>query len=157
MLALINGGPINKLLRSATATALLLGAVIAADLPSRKAVIAPLPPPPILSGFYAGRIWTNSNPAFVGASNSNVFWLSQNSVVNSNNNGGFIGGQQIGCNWQIAGFGNKNIVAGIEADIQGVVASDGGRVPNLIWPGPYAGVNGSANPAWNNGNASSSL
>jgi outer membrane immunogenic protein len=39
------------------------------------------------------------------------------------NNGGFIGGGQIGYNWQFY----NSLVAGLEADIQGVANSSGGR------------------------------
>lgn len=162
----------KKIALTALALAVSAGTALAADLPSRKApVLPPPPPPPMWTGFYAGLnaggTWTNNNavnistyninPAFVGVSNANVFWLSQNGVLNSNANGGFIGGGQIGYNWQISGFGNNNIVTGIEADIQGIAASNGRRVLNSIWPGPYTGVNGSADSVWNNVNASSSL
>ncbi|MFM9152143.1 MAG: hypothetical protein ACKOPC_00785 [Methylocystis sp.] len=45
----------KKILLSAVSLAILSGSALAADLPSRKAPVAPPPPPPPMwTGFYAG-------------------------------------------------------------------------------------------------------
>jgi outer membrane immunogenic protein len=138
----------KKLLLSTAILALTTGAALAADLPSRKAPILPPPPPPppMWTGFYvglnAGYTWANSNQQTIGvgpvAATPN--WASvpaslQPSYlatfatvasaggVNSGNNGGFIGGGQIGYNWQFY----NSFVAGLEADIQGVANNSGTR------------------------------
>jgi outer membrane immunogenic protein len=105
----------KKYLLAATALALVsgIGAASAADLPTRKAPIAPvfIPPAFTWTGFYvglnAGGVWTNSN------NNNNLgFGFGFNG---GNGNSGFIGGGQIGYNYQFtpgAGF-----VLGAEADL----------------------------------------
>lgn len=123
---------------AALALALSAGSALAADLPSRKGPPAylPPPPPPMWTGFYLG---LNAGGTFgnTGSSTTETFglingaspihgWvagLSAASVANNTDNGGFIGGAQIGYNWQ---FGN-NFVASVEADIQGVASSGGAR------------------------------
>jgi opacity protein-like surface antigen len=54
------------------------------------------------------------------------------SATGSNNgsNGGFIGGGQIGYNWQFY----NSFVAGLEADIQGIAGSNGGRSAIRVVP-----------------------
>jgi outer membrane immunogenic protein len=118
------------------ALALSTGAALAADLPSRKGPpMMPPPPPPLWTGFYAG---LNAGGTWGGSSNTvtqawdvfdaprtllgAAFASSANSWIQSGNNGGFIGGGQIGYNWQFA----NNFVAGVEADIQGVASNSGG-------------------------------
>jgi len=110
----------------------------AADLPSFK---APPPPPPLpapimtWNGFYvglnAGGTWSQSSTANISAVplfndplwlQGNAFAVSAAGAVPTSNASGFIGGGQIGYNWQFAG----TFVAGVEADIQGV-ATSGGR------------------------------
>jgi outer membrane immunogenic protein len=123
----------------ALSLALCAGSAFAADLPSRKApaYLPPPPPPPLWTGFYvglnAGGTWSESSsvtvssaPAFanpllpfqtvpfVAASASGA-----TGVLNAGNTGGFLGGGQIGYNWQFANV----FVAGLEADIQGVASS----------------------------------
>ncbi len=123
---------------SAVALALALtGSAFAADLPHYKAPPPPPPPPPPLwTGFYvglnAGYTWSNSQNTTIAT------WPVANSVVDRNRNlstaaaafsasgilptstSGFIGGGQIGYNWQFY----NSFVAGVEADIQGVAASN---------------------------------
>jgi outer membrane immunogenic protein len=119
----------------------LTGSALAADLPSYKSPPPPpLPPPPLWSGFYvglnAGGTWASSNnvtttafPIFnnagLGCGNLNECPISSalaaSSVIGSNNNGGFIGGGQIGYNWQ---FWGGKLVAGVETDIQGIAYSN---------------------------------
>jgi len=122
----------KALLIGAALSVALSASAFAADLPSRKAAPpAYAPPPPLATwgGFYVG---LNAGYAF-GASNNVLLGpggnvpafqaLQLTGAVPYNvsvNNDGFIGGGQIGYNWQYG-----NIVAGIEADIQGIAGSSG--------------------------------
>jgi outer membrane immunogenic protein len=120
----------------AVSAALIAGSALGADLPSRKApILPPPPPPPLWTGIYvgvnAGGTWANdastdmaSSPiAITGVLGANVLapWAAAGSSVSvpGGGNGGFIGGGQIGYNWQF----NNSFVAGIEADIQGVAGN----------------------------------
>ncbi len=123
----------------AAALALVLtGSAFAADLPHYKAPPPPPPPPPPMwTGFYvglnAGYTWSGSNNVTLGAwsgafnpaqGNAAIFaanYALLSSGVFGANHDGFIGGGQIGYNWQ---FYNGAIVAGVEADIQGVAGSN---------------------------------
>jgi outer membrane immunogenic protein len=100
----------------------------AADLPSRGVAAAPVyiaPPLFTWSGFYVG---LNAGGGFSTSNNNggNSYFLPAGSVVNSagtngvltlpgggNSRSGFVGGAQIGYNWQ---FGS--LVAGLETDFQ---------------------------------------
>ena len=135
----------KKIALSALALAISAGSAVAADLPSRKAPI--LPPPPVLTwtGFYAGLnaggLWSNNSsinnvayglfndPARTTFGTGNIAALSATGNITGSSNSGFIGGGQIGYNWQIGnvgglGFGS-GFVTGIEADIQGIAGSTG--------------------------------
>jgi outer membrane immunogenic protein len=122
----------RTLLASAGAMA-LAGAALAADLRAPPPVI--LPPPPIFTwtGFYvglnAGGTWSNSArenttavPLFAAPTFATELTLSSALATTSVpiSTSGFIGGGQIGYNYQFA----NSFVAGIEADIQGVAASN---------------------------------
>lgn len=131
----------QKIALSALALTLSVGSALAADLPSRKGppLLPPPPPPPLWTGFYvglnAGGTWSNSNnisyasfpggcnPGFLGCaavpSSSQLLAAVSSGNIGSGNQGGFIGGGQVGYNWQ---FYNSFLV-GIEADIQGVAGS----------------------------------
>jgi outer membrane immunogenic protein len=113
----------------------LTGAALAADLPSRAPPPVFLPPPPIFTwtglyvGLNAGGTWSNSTtvnttavPLFAAPTFATELTLSSALATTSLpvNNSGFVGGGQIGYNYQ---FGNS-FVAGIEADIQGVAGSN---------------------------------
>jgi outer membrane immunogenic protein len=123
---------------SLLALALPLGSALAADLPAIKGPPPPPPPPPPLwTGFYvglnAGGTWSDSNSvttSTIGAVNTgaagalgiahfNAATAGMFANIPTSTNGGFIGGGQVGYNWQFA----TNFVAGLEADIQGVAAS----------------------------------
>ncbi len=104
----------------AAATMLAAGSAFAADLPSRKyAPVAPVVVVPVFTwtGFYvgvnAGYGWNtnNNNNAFnyYAPVASQYLWTGGG----SSNDGGFVGGGQIGYNYQIGQF-----VIGAEADIQ---------------------------------------
>ncbi len=123
---------------AALAAASVAGSAFAADLPSRKAPPSLIAPAPALtwSGFYvglnAGYSWDASNsttistmPGFIdtsgglsplGMAHAADFALASNGVLAGGGRGGFIGGGQVGFNWQMG-----SIVAGIETDIQGMV------------------------------------
>jgi outer membrane immunogenic protein len=117
----------------------LTGAALAADLPSRAPPPVYLPPPPIFTwtglyaGLNAGGTWSANNtvntatadlfgnPALPGGVPFGVASaaLATGSVPAKID--GFIGGGQIGYNWQLT----NSWVVGLEADIQGVAASNG--------------------------------
>ena len=126
----------TKISLVALATALSMGASFAADLPSRKApvYVAPPPPPTLWTGFYAGLnagydwgISTNSQTVAGGLYDNyanGILGLPFGSpgamaLANSGNanvnRSGFIGGGQIGYNYQWG----PSFVVGLEADIQG--------------------------------------
>lgn len=129
----------KKLLLATASLALTASAALAADLPSRKAELLQSPPPPMWTGFYAGLnagygFGTNSNTTTT-AYGPAPYWLDNTSLSReaatpfylqspvglalssstANNQSGFIGGGQIGYNYQYG----STIVLGIEADIQG--------------------------------------
>ncbi|MEK4033520.1 outer membrane beta-barrel protein [Methylocystis sp. IM3] len=140
----------KKIALSVAALALTAGSALAADLPSRKGppvLPPPPPPPPMWTGFYvglnAGATWANSNQQVVAvgpvgvAPNWSPGWITGEQAnyigafslaasaggVNTGNNVGFIGGGQIGYNWQFY----NNFVVGLEADIQGIASSNSSR------------------------------
>lgn len=127
--------------RSILATALALvvsaGAAVAADLPSKKMapMLPPPPPPPLWSGFYvglnAGYSWDEKGNVAV-SSPANIWAVGvSGSGALAPSNEGFIGGGQIGYNYQFAHV----FVAGVEADIQGL-ASDGGAATGVGFETP---------------------
>ena len=139
----------KKIAYSLAALALTAGSALAADLPSRKAapILPPPPPPPMWTGFYvglnAGGTWSGSNaitttasPAFPFAPLGNVVPYTFASAALASTNigagtGGFIGGGQIGYNWQFY----NNFVVGVEADIQGLAGgSASGTAGGVLAP-----------------------
>ncbi|HEY4847032.1 MAG TPA: outer membrane beta-barrel protein [Methylocella sp.] len=126
----------RTLLASAGALA-LTGAALAADLPSRTPPPVYLPPPPVFTwtglyiGLNAGYIWSNSNTVDTATTNldpgnglggetaANIASAALATASVPLRNDGFIGGGQIGYNFQFA----NNFVAGLEADFQGVAAN----------------------------------
>jgi outer membrane immunogenic protein len=140
-------------LASASALA-LAGTAFAADLPVAPPPVF-LPPPPLWTGFYAGvnagYEWSSSNSVdVVSAVGFNNFALvgppgigftyapaaalgaTRNIPLNSN---GFIGGGQIGYNYQFA----TSWVVGLEADIQGIEGGNGTASVFTVTPrGPAA-------------------
>jgi outer membrane immunogenic protein len=108
------------------ALALSAGSALGADLPSRKAPVE-VPPPPLWTGFYAG---LNAGGTFSGDGGVTVTHLdarpdpaasSALSGTANTNFAGFIGGGQVGYNYQIS----PALVLGLETDIQGVVGNGG--------------------------------
>jgi outer membrane immunogenic protein len=129
----------RTLLASVGAVALTGSAALAADLPSRAPPPVYLPPPPIFSwtglyvGINAGYTWSNSNtvdtdgapifanPAFpLGASSIAAALAIVGTTDQSVSSNGFIGGGQIGYNFQFA----NSWVVGLEADIQGIAGTN---------------------------------
>jgi outer membrane immunogenic protein len=122
----------------AISLALSIGSALAADLPSYKAPPPPpLPPPPLWTGFYVGlnagytfdansSLLVQTYPGFISplvAANPNFLAFqataaASGSGILSPRADGFIGGGQVGYNWQFY----NSFVAGIEADIQGAGA-----------------------------------
>ena len=114
----------RKLIRSLLGAMLILGssAASAADLPSRKtAPVAYLPPAFSWTGFYVG---ANAGYAFEAEGDANTIGtpafltLVPAGIAPGRlkvGGDGFIGGAQIGYNWQFNQF-----VFGVEADIQGL-------------------------------------
>ena len=131
----------KKTLFSIAALTVLAGSALAADLPSYKAPPPPPPPPPPLwTGFYvglnAGGTWSQSNSVYTSSfpvagfgdtalNTGSASYLASSMAlgasgnVSTGNNGGFIGGGQIGYNWQFY----NSFVVGVEADIQGIASS----------------------------------
>ena len=142
----------KKALSPLAAAALLVagGSAFAADLATTKAPPAPLPPPALWKGFYvglnAGGVWSNNGSAQVstfpisssltnpGNPERTIFATSLSGPLNIGSTNGFIGGGQVGYNWQ-PGLMNNNLIFGFEADIQGVVVTGSkSRVVNNLWP-----------------------
>jgi outer membrane immunogenic protein len=138
----------KKSLLSATAFALAVsaGTALAADLPTHKAPpYIPPPPPPLWTGFYVG---LNAGGTFGGSDTTTVSGgpvaVFNNSAASYNStvavgsiangsvpvsNGGFIGGGQVGYNFQ-----TNNLVWGIEADIQGLAGSSNSSSVSGVYP-----------------------
>jgi outer membrane immunogenic protein len=108
----------------------------AADLPSRKAAPV-LPPPPMWTGFYAGL-----NAGYSWGANTNAYSQNQgydnyfsspyaapiamNGVI-PNTQSGFMGGAQLGYNYQYG----PSILIGVETDIQGADVRGAGNSTGL--------------------------
>lgn len=134
----------KKLLVAATALgAFLPVSAMAADLPRRSAAAAPAPvfaAAPMWTGFYVG---LNAGYAFDASTNADtvgtpafltlVPTLAPSSL--SVGDDGFVGGAQIGYNWQAG-----SIVFGVETDIQYVDSSGGSSFTGaaFVVPGPGA-------------------
>ena len=134
-----------KTFAAALAATTIAGSAFAADLPSRKVAPAYIAPAPIMTwtGFYiglnAGYGWAGSNgvalPSFDTGAGGFTVGQARGAIpmgVSLNNGGGFVGGGQIGFNYQ---FGA--LVAGLEADIQALTghsrsASYAGAAPTFL-------------------------
>jgi outer membrane immunogenic protein len=162
----------KKLLLASASFALMAGSAFSADLPSRKDPVAVPPAAPMWTGFHvginAGGIWSNNSsinvstyPVSSWGSQYPVFWAPLNGSVSSGQNGGFIGGGQIGYDWQVT-YAGMSFVTGVEADIQGIATNGGNKTRNSIYPGPLNGLvipgTGTFSESiWNNTNASANL
>jgi outer membrane immunogenic protein len=131
---------LRRILLASAGIAALTGAAAAADLtahPPPPAYIPP-PPPPLWTGFYAGLsvggAWSSSNsvqtlavnttdliaPVVAGTALGPESAASQSGFANTRNEGGVIGGGQIGYNFQLTNWGWSSVLVGIEADISGL-------------------------------------
>ncbi len=127
---------LSRVLATASALALMTAAGHAADLPSRSAppVVVPIAPLFTWTGFYvglnAGIGWTNGGNVTIDDP------ILGPAVISTGSHSGFVGGGQLGYNWQVDHF-----VFGAEADIQ---YADLGN--NIAW-GDYSrfGISSSSN------------
>ncbi|PSC05257.1 porin family protein [Alsobacter soli] len=112
----------RNFLLAATALTVMTGAAAAADLPTSKgAPMAPVVYAPVFTwtGFYvglnAGYGWNNGNRdlTFTNVTPASVDYGATYGFNGGGSDGGFVGGGQIGYNWQFGAF-----VAGVEADLQ---------------------------------------
>jgi outer membrane immunogenic protein len=111
----------------------IVSSASAADLPTRAEPPPPIPFVPVFTwtGFYvglnAGYGWgdDNNGDIFVPAGTFPAPFAGVSGTLSSDtgDNEGFVGGGQIGYNWQFGSF-----VVGAEADIQWADFGDGGRV-----------------------------
>jgi outer membrane immunogenic protein len=150
------GDIVKKLLLSGVAlAALAVGPALAADLPITVAPRYMPPPPPIpvfsWTGFYVGLnvggTWSDQNSINVVSSPFANFGLGPGNYAASSavgatgsvpvgGNGGFIGGAQIGYNWQFSPVW----LYGLEADIQGVASqTQSGTIATAVGPFPFFG------------------
>jgi len=132
----------HSLAVAAVALAVSAGSAFAADLPSRKApILPPPPPPPLWTGFYvglnAGYSWEERSNVAISTSSPFLGSALVGTAGLGSSSDGFIGGGQIGYNYQ---FGNSFLV-GIEADIQGLASNKGAGASSFSTAGPWAGLN----------------
>jgi outer membrane immunogenic protein len=114
-----------------TSSALAAGAAFAADM-AVKAPPRPAPIPFSWTGCYiggnAGGAWTHSDESLTSADPYSVVTVDSSGHVT-----GFIGGGQLGCNWQF----NSSWVVGLEGDINYIHASrtQHGAIVGVAGPG----------------------
>ena len=119
----------KKIALAAALVASVSGSALAADLPSKK---APVVAPPVLSwtGFYvganAGGLWSGNNSGSLKIYGGQPGLAPALSAIPAgrnvfNNYGGFLGGGQVGYNYQLM----QRFVIGAEADIQGMAGNAG--------------------------------
>lgn len=140
------------LLRTLSLAALSATPAMAADLPSIKSAPG-ITPAPLWRGFYAGLnaggTWANNTTA--NATSWNIYQPAGSADYtaaallsgsqSTSGSAGFIGGGQIGYNWQVK-FAGREFVSGIEADFQGIAgASSSGSRWNAA---PTAGISDGA-------------
>ena len=124
---------------AALLVALPFTASIAADLASKKEAVTTSVALPMWTGVYAGLnaggAWGNynsTNTSIWPTKNLSGYWDTSSLLAGGLATGGasgFIGGGQIGYNWQynVAGY---NLLVGVEADIQGIASNKGsGQTP----------------------------
>jgi outer membrane immunogenic protein len=126
---------IRRILMASAGAFALTGAAFAADLPSSAPPPVFLPPPPLWTGFYlginAGGTWSGSNsvdvvtlPGFIGPASplgiahANAAFAGMNGDPSASS-AAFVGGGQIGYNYQFA----TSWLVGLEADFDGVAGS----------------------------------
>lgn len=132
----------RRILMASAGAMALAGTALAADLP---APVFLAPPPPLWTGFYiginAGYTFSNSNNFATNAANIQFCGAGCTgglavataaaagaTTVASVKDDGFIGGGQVGYNFQFA----NNFVVGLEADFQGASARGNATAANLV-------------------------
>jgi outer membrane immunogenic protein len=128
----------KTLIASVALASLIAGSASAADLPARPAPVAPIYAAPIFSwtGFYIG---ANIGGAWDrGSVNDTLFGLNFN---NSSNNGVFIGGGQVGANYQMGSF-----VIGVEGDFDWAANNNNNTATGLVTPAGTLAV--TSNDRW---------
>jgi outer membrane immunogenic protein len=130
----------KKLILLATAAAAILGmssAGQAADLPVRAPAVPMLPPPFSWTGFYLGGniggAWAHRNVT------DNLFGLN----FSQTSDGVFIGGGQVGFNYQMGGF-----LLGVEADFDWAGNNNNNSNNGVAVPGVVGLIRVSANDKW---------
>jgi outer membrane immunogenic protein len=100
----------KKILLSSVALLSLTAGAMAADLPSRRAPAPIIAAVPVFTwtGFYVG-----VNAGYGWNTNNSSTFVPGFGFLDRNNDGGFVGGGQIGYNYQIGSF-----VVGVETDLQ---------------------------------------
>ncbi|MGO4704147.1 outer membrane protein, partial [Microvirga sp. 2MCAF38] len=118
----------KKILLSSVALLGFTAGALAADLPSRRAPapIIPVIPAFTWTGFYVG---VNAGFGWNSSNDDNVFVPGVGFVGNGGSNGGFVGGGQIGYNYQVGQF-----VIGAETDLQ---YADLGHRNNDVFVGTF--------------------
>jgi outer membrane immunogenic protein len=124
------------------------GLLAAPAMASGLAPVYKAPPPVcIWCGFYvglnAGGAWSDDNTVSVTSAATKDFDLTfapfaataTSGNVSAGNRAGFIGGGQIGYNWQLAPVW----LVGFEIDIQGATGNGSGTVANTVGPFPFGG------------------
>ncbi len=146
----------KKFLLAATAlTAFVAGPAVAADLPVRY---SPPPAPVVVSyyswtgcyiGAHAGGAWSRAGytttmapGTHLGAA-ANVLAVSAAGTGSGTGNGSFIGGGQVGCNYQIGSF-----VWGVEGDISGLSASANLHGTGILTTGDAFSIDNSSKNSW---------
>ena len=133
----------TKRLLASASLCLLASSAIAADLPSHKAP-PPAPAPITWTGFHvglnAGGVWGNNNGVTISsfpispyASSDPGYWTIGNGNISAGNKTGFIGGGQIGYDWQ-SSLSGYNFVTGFEADFQGIAGAGGSGSRSVAYP-----------------------
>ncbi len=153
----------KKVFVSVTLLTIAATTAVAADLPSAKAPPVAPPPPPVWDGFHVGvnvgggwingvesipyipyfdpRYQISSHPG--GSGVSNLLYLPASLSSPTGNQGGALGGGQIGYNFVVA----SKFAIGVETDFQGGIIG-GSNQGNLasFYPSPFAPSGGILSP-----------
>jgi outer membrane immunogenic protein len=146
----------KKLILAGLAFGALVAPAFAADMPLKDPVYTKAPPPApcIWCGFYiganAGGTWSSSSSVAVNSVATQDFGPGPSSYaaasaagasgsVPAGSRSGFIGGGQIGYNWQMPGILPRTWLAGVETDIQGGSGRGSGTLGTNVGPLAFFG------------------